>query len=63
LKDVFYVPTITKKINLGRLDGGTRFIGDIQPEWMLYGRHEDPRQIDYKREKEWMNVHLGCQHA
>jgi hypothetical protein len=31
LKYVFYVPTITKKFNLNRLDGGTRFTCDIQP--------------------------------
>jgi hypothetical protein len=31
LKNVLYVPTITKKNNLSKLNGGTRFIGDIQP--------------------------------
>jgi len=31
LKNVFYVPTITKKIGLRRPNGGTRFTGDIQP--------------------------------
>jgi hypothetical protein len=30
---------------------------------MLCGKYEEPRQIDYKREKEWTNVHLGCEHA
>jgi len=63
LKDVLHVPTITKKISLHRLDGGTRFIGDIQPKWMFYGKHEEPRQIDYKRGKEWTNVHFRCEHA
>jgi hypothetical protein len=24
---------------------------------------EEPRQIDCQRRKEWMNVHLGCEHA
>jgi hypothetical protein len=51
LKDVFYVPTIIKKISLSRPDGGTRFTGDIKPKWMFSQRHEDPRQFDYKREK------------
>jgi hypothetical protein len=31
LKYVLYVLTIIKKISLGTLNGGTRFIGDIQP--------------------------------
>ncbi len=31
LKGVLYVPTITKKSSLGKPNGGTRFIGDIQP--------------------------------
>jgi hypothetical protein len=31
LKDVLHVPTITKKIGLRGPNGGTRFIGDIQP--------------------------------
>ncbi len=52
-----------KECSLGRLNGGTRFIGDIQPKWMFCGRHEEPRQINCKRENEWMNVHLGCEHA
>jgi hypothetical protein len=43
LKDVLHVPTITKKIGLYRPDGGTRFIGDIQPKWMFCGRHEEPK--------------------
>jgi len=30
---------------------------------MFCGRHEEPRQIDCKRRKEWTNVHLGCEHA
>jgi hypothetical protein len=30
---------------------------------MFCKRHEELRQIDYKREKEWMNVHLGCEHV
>jgi hypothetical protein len=63
LKDVLHVPTITKKIGLCRPDGGTRFTSDIQPKWMFCGRHEEPRQIDYQRRKEWTNVHLGCEHA
>jgi hypothetical protein len=63
LKDVLHVPTITKKIGLCKPNGGTRFIGDIQPKWMFCGRHEEPRQIDYKKGKEWTNVHLGCEHA
>jgi len=29
---------------------------------MFCGTHEEPRQIDYKREKEWTNVHLECEH-
>jgi len=61
LKYVFHVPTI--KFGLRRPDGGTRFIGDIQPKWMFCQRHEEPKQIDCKRGKEWMNVHLGCEHA
>ncbi len=63
LKDVLHVPTITKKSSLYRLDGGTRFISDIQPKWMFCEKHEEPRQIDYQRRKEWTNVHLGCEHA
>jgi len=51
LKDVFYVPTITKKNSLSRPDGGTRFTGDIKPKWMLSRKHEDPKQFDCKREK------------
>jgi hypothetical protein len=43
LKYVLHVPTITKKIGLCRLNGGTRFIGDNQPKWMFYGKHEKPR--------------------
>jgi hypothetical protein len=31
LKDVLYVPTITKKISLGRPYGGIRITCDIQP--------------------------------
>jgi len=30
---------------------------------MFCGKHEELRQIDCKREKEWANVHLGCEHA
>ncbi len=52
-----------KKFNLDRLNGGTRFTCDIQPKWMFCGRHEELWQIDYKRGNEWMNVHLGCEHA
>jgi hypothetical protein len=52
-----------KKIGLCRPNGGTRFTGDIQPKWMFYGRHEEPRQIDCQRRNEWTNVHLGCEHA
>jgi len=63
LKDVFHVLTITKKFGIRKLNGGTRFIGDIQPKWMFCGGHEEPRQIDCKRGKEWTNVHLGCEHA
>jgi len=63
LKDVLHVPTITKKISLYRPNGETRFTSDIQPKWMFYGRHEEPRQIDCQRGKEWTNVHLGCEHA
>ncbi len=46
-----------------RPDGGTKFIGDIQPKWMFCGRHENLRQIDCQRGKEWTNVHFGCEHA
>jgi hypothetical protein len=63
LKDVLHVPTIIKKFGLCRPDGGTRFTSDIQPKWMFCARHEEPRQIDCKRGKEWTNVHLGCEHA
>jgi len=63
LKDVLHVPTITKKFGLFRPNGGIRFTGDIQPKWMFCGRHEETRQIDCQRRKEWMNVHLGCEHA
>jgi hypothetical protein len=52
LKDVLHVPTITKKISLRRLDGGTRFTGDIQPKWMFCGKHEEPRQTGCKKGKE-----------
>jgi hypothetical protein len=62
LKDVFHVLTITK-FGLRKPNDGTRFTCDIQPKWMFYGRHEEPRQIDCKRGKEWTNVHLGCEHA
>jgi hypothetical protein len=30
---------------------------------MFCGGHEKPRKIDYKREKEWTDVHLECEHA
>ncbi len=30
---------------------------------MFYGKHKEPKQIDYIREKEWMDVHLGHEHA
>ncbi len=63
LKDVLHIPTITKKSSLCRPNGGTRFTCDIQPKWMFCGRHEEPRQIDCQRRKEWTNVHLGCEHA
>ncbi len=63
LKYVFHVPTITKKIGFPMPNGGTRFTGDIQPKWMFCGRHEEPRKIDCKRRKEWMNVHLEYEHA
>jgi hypothetical protein len=46
-----------------RPNGGTKFIGDIQPKWMFCGRHENLRQIDCQRGKEWTNVHFGCEHA
>jgi hypothetical protein len=26
-------------------------------------KNEEPRQIDCKNKNEWMNVHLGCEHA
>jgi predicted nucleic acid binding AN1-type Zn finger protein len=29
---------------------------------MFCKRHEEPKQIDCKGEKEWTNVHLGCEH-
>jgi hypothetical protein len=51
-----------KKIGLRRPDGG-RFTSDIQPKWMFYGRHEELKQIDCKKGKEWTIVHLGCEHA
>jgi hypothetical protein len=47
-----------KKIGLRRPDGGTRFTCDIQPKWMFCGKHEEPRQIDCKRGKEWTNVNM-----
>jgi hypothetical protein len=28
---------------------------------MFCEKHEELRQIDCKRGKEWMNVHLGCE--
>jgi hypothetical protein len=52
-----------KKFGLRRLDGGTRFTSDIQPKWMFCKRYEKLRQVHYKRRKEWMNVHLGCEYA
>ncbi len=52
-----------KKFGLRKPNGGTRFTSDIQPKWMFCGRHEESRQIDCKRGKEWTNVHLGCEHA
>ncbi len=63
LKDVLHVPTITKNLVFVGQNGVTRFTNDIKPKWMFCGRHEEPRQIDHKRGKEWMNVHLGCEHA
>jgi hypothetical protein len=30
---------------------------------MFCGEHEKLKQIDYKTEKEWTDVHLGCEHA
>jgi hypothetical protein len=30
---------------------------------MFCGEHEKPKQIDCKKEKEWIDVHLGCEHA
>jgi len=30
---------------------------------MFCGGHEKPKQIDYKKEKKWTDVHLGCEHA
>ncbi len=30
---------------------------------MFCGKHEETRQIDCKRGKEWTNVHLRCKHA
>jgi hypothetical protein len=30
---------------------------------MFYGKDKEPKQIDYIREKEWMDVHLGHEHA
>ncbi len=52
-----------KKIGLRMLDGGIRFISDIQPKWMFCGIHEKPKKIDCKKGKEWTNVHLGCEHV
>jgi len=63
LKNVRHVPTITKKIGFHRPNGRTRFTCDIQPKWMFCERHEEPKQIDYKRGKEWTNIHLECEHA
>jgi hypothetical protein len=30
---------------------------------MFCGKYEKQRQIDYKKGKEWTNVHLGFEHA
>jgi hypothetical protein len=30
---------------------------------MFCEKHEKPGTFDYKRGKEWTNVHLGCEHA
>jgi len=63
LKDVLYVPTITKKfVSIGQMvEQGLQVT--FNPKWMFCGRHEKLRQIDCKREKEWTNVHLGCEHV
>jgi hypothetical protein len=60
LKDVLHVPTITK--NLVSISHMVEQ-GLLQPKWMFCGKHQEPRQIDCKRRKEWTNVHLGCEHA
>jgi hypothetical protein len=52
-----------KKIGLRRLDRGMRFTCDIHPKWMFHGKHEELNQIDCKKGKEWMDVHLGCEHV
>ncbi len=62
LKDVLHLLTITNNL-VSVANGGTRFTCDVQPKWMFCGRHEEPKQIDCQRRKEWMNVHLGCEHA
>jgi len=47
LKDVLHVPTITKKlVSVGQMvEQGLQ----VTFKWMFYGRHEEPRQIDYQR--------------
>ncbi len=43
LKDILHVPTIIEKIGFHRPNGGIRFTSDIQPKWMFYEKHEEPR--------------------
>jgi hypothetical protein len=63
LKDVLHVPTITKKLfSIGQMvEQGLQVT--FNPNGCFVGKHEEPRQIDCKRGKEWTNVHLGCEHA
>jgi hypothetical protein len=63
LKDVFYVPTITKKLVLvgHMVEQGLHVTFNLNGCFVKDMKNQG--KLIAKRKKEWMNVHLGCEHA
>ena len=59
MADVLHVPTITKNL----VFVGPGIAGEVQQTWLFCRRLPIRLQVSSKREKNWKNVHIGCEHA
>ena len=59
MADVLHVPTITKNL----VSVGPKIAGEVQQTWSFCRRLPIRLQVSSKREKNWKNVHIGCEHA